>query len=94
MVRPYGFRKFDGYAKNHPVRLRLPPLHRRGMVRPYDFRKFGGYAKNHPVRLRLPPLQEGNTIFVKFDAGTQKTTPSGWPATPPQEGNGSSVRFS
>ncbi len=27
---------------NHPVRLRLPPLQRRGMVRPYQFRKFNG----------------------------------------------------
>ncbi len=33
---------------NHPVRLRLPPLQRRGMVRPYRLRKFEG-AK----RLRL-----------------------------------------
>ena len=26
-----------GYAKNHPVRLRLTPLHRRGMVRHYTY---------------------------------------------------------
>ena len=26
-----------GYTKNHPVRLRLPPLHRRGMVRHYTY---------------------------------------------------------
>ena len=31
-IRPYGFREDGGYAKYHPVRLRLPPLHRRGIA--------------------------------------------------------------
>ena len=29
-------------VQNHPVRLRLPPLQRRGMIRPYCFHELGG----------------------------------------------------
>ena len=32
MTRASGFWEIGGYAKNHPVRLRLPPLHRRGIA--------------------------------------------------------------
>ena len=58
---------------NHPVRLRLPPLHRRGMVCPYGMLKKYHYAPvegnclvqnhhNHPVRLRLPPLHRRGMV--------------------------------
>ena len=55
-------KSISGYAKNHPVRLRLPSLHRRGINQYSLFQQhrisksISGYAKNHPVRLRLPPL--------------------------------------
>ena len=32
MIRSYGLREFGGYARHHPVRLRLPPLRRRGIA--------------------------------------------------------------
>ena len=32
MIRSYGLREFGGYARHHPVRLRLPLLHRRGIA--------------------------------------------------------------
>ena len=83
---------------NHPVRLRLPPLQRRGIA--------VQIRGNHPVRLRLPPLQRRGIAQCRYEA----TTPSGCachpstggellsadtrqpprqaaPATPPQEGN-------
>ena len=47
---------------NHPVKLRLPPLHRRGIICSYGFRGFGGYAEHHPVKLRLPPLHRRGII--------------------------------
>ena len=36
----YRFCKSNGYARHHPVRLRLPPLHRRGMICPYQLQYF------------------------------------------------------
>ena len=52
MVRSYGFREFGGYTEHHPVRLRLPPLHRRGI----------------PPRQASPatPPQEGNCLPLRF----------------------------
>ena len=32
MIRSYGLRESGGYARHHPVRLRLPPLRRRGIA--------------------------------------------------------------
>ena len=69
--------------RNHPVRLRPPPLRRRGIA---DLRRrgIGGcrYPCNHPVGLRPPPLQ-GN-CFVQI---TRTPPRQASPATPPEEGN-------
>ena len=58
------------YAKNHPVRLRLPPLRRRGIA---------WWVRKKPPRQASPatPPQEGNCLV-----GTQKTTPSGFACHP------------
>ena len=75
---------------NHPVKLRLPPLHRRGIAwcrhgttTPSSFAchpSTGGEC--HPVRLRLPPLHR---------RGMPPRQAS--PATPPQEGNATPSGF-
>ena len=61
---------------NHPVRLRLPPLHRRGMSRADTMQ---------PPRQAAPatPPQEGNVPR----ADTMQAPRQAAPATPPQEGN-------
>ena len=47
--------------QNHPVRLRLPPLHRRGMIRPYQHRKFGCNERTTPSSFApATPPEEGN----------------------------------
>ena len=79
-----GYRELGGYAKNHPVRLRLPPLHRRGMVWRIAFVQIRG---NHPVRLRLPPLHRRGMVRHYACADTRQPPRQAAPATPPQEGN-------
>ena len=68
----------SGYAKHHPVRLRLPPLHRRGMVRPYTYADMP-----QPPRQASPatPPQEGNgpPLYLCRHA---TTTPSGFACHP------------
>ena len=75
---------------NHPVRLRLPPLHRRGIAgcRTSTTTPSGCAChpstggEYHPVRLRLPPLQRRG-IPPRQAA----------PATPPEEGNYPLLRY-
>ena len=62
---------------NHPVRLRLPPLQRRGIAA-----STGG--EYHPVRLRLPPLHRRG---IAASTELQQPPRQAAPATPPQEGN-------
>ena len=63
---------------NHPVRLRLPPLHRRGMVRHHAYTD-----TKQPPRQATPatPPQEGNGLALylyRYEA----TTPSGYACHP------------
>ena len=66
-----------------PVRLRLPPLQRRGMVRHYTG---ADTPCNHPVRLRLPPLQRRGMVRHYTGADTPQPPRQAAPAT--EEGNG------
>ena len=71
---------------NHPVRLRLPPLHRRGINQHHTFST--APRGNHPVRLRLPPLHRRGMVRHYTCADTRQPPRQASPATPPQEGNG------
>ena len=61
-----------GTQKNHPVRLRLPPLHRRGMVWHYTCAD-----TRQPPRQAAPatPPQEGNGLAL-YLCRYEATTPS------------------
>ena len=69
---------------NHPVRLRLLPLHRRGMVRHYTCAD-----TRQPPRQAAPatPPQRG-MVRHYTSAEPQQPPRQAAPATPPKEGNG------
>ena len=76
MTRASGFWEIGGYAKNHPVRLRLPPLHRRGIAG-------CRYGTTTPSGCACHPSTGGELP----GADTAQPPRQAAPATPPQEGN-------
>ena len=54
---------------NHPVRLRLPPLHRRGIAAPQEGNWLVQNPHDHPVKLRSPPLQRRGMILPVWGMG-------------------------
>ena len=72
-------------TRSHPVKLRLPPLHRRGIVCLHR-RGIGGWCRTHtttPSGCACHPSTGGEL------AGAEPTQPprQAAPDTPPQEGN-------
>ena len=68
----------------HPVRLRLPPLHKRGIVCPYGYCEFSDYwqdttpsgcACHHP-RHHSVRLQEGNILPIDYARHLPRCHPS------------------
>ena len=60
---------FEQTRCNHPVRLRLPPLRRRGIIRPTAWSTFEQTQCNRPSVpvLDISPPKEGNCLPYRFD---------------------------
>ena len=78
---PTDYREFVGYARHHPVRLCLPPLHRRGISGAVLFQQ--PHVTTTPSGYACHPSAGGELSSADTSQPPRQATP----ATPPQEGN-------
>ena len=60
---PYGVGEFSEYARHHPVRLRLPPLHRRGIA------GCKGNMFGQIIKIPIDLLAQSAALFCPYGAG-------------------------
>ena len=106
LVRPYGWfaniHSASGYDCavtilfqqfhfcNHPVRLRLPPLQRRGMYRHCTLCR---YDTTTPSGFACHPSEGGECTGTRLFADMTQPPRQASPATPPKEGNVPTLYF-